>query len=36
MQVYVCPMGHREVIESVGVVGKFPVEHEVEKQRYKS
>ena len=36
MQVYVLPMGCREVVESVGVAGKFLVEREVEKQRYKS
>ena len=36
MQVYVLPIGCREVVESVGVAGKFLVEREVEKQRYKS
>ena len=30
------PTGHREVIESVGVAGKFPVEHKVKEQRYES
>ena len=36
MQIYVHPMGHREVIELVSVAGRFPVEREVKWQRYES